>query len=69
MNAQDQIKYYTSRCVSLMNQIETNTQKLMHETIETADLEKAVWNASDEKDLIRLKALHNRLAKLADGGN
>ena len=65
MDSEKQLKYYSSRIVQLMNQFETNTKTLMQES--QSDLEKACWNAIDEKDLVRVRALHNRLCKLVDG--
>jgi hypothetical protein len=67
MNSTKQIKFYSQQCISLMSRYESTTKKLMSEMPCTSDLEKAVWNASDEKDLIRLRALHARLCRLVDG--
>ena len=64
MDSAQQLVYYNKQCVKLMNTYETNTKTMMHES--QSDLEKAIWNATDEKDLIRLKALYNRLCKLID---
>ncbi len=67
MDATQQLKYYSNQIIKLMNQYETNTKTLMSET--QSDLEKACWNAIDEKDLIRVKALHSRLCKVVDNSN
>lgn len=64
MDAENQLKYYSKQIVSLMNVFETKTKTLMQES--QSDLEKACWNAIDEKDLIRVRALHNKLCKLVD---
>lgn len=64
MDAIAQLKYYTKQCTRLMNNYEESTKTMMG--VNHSDLEKAIWNASDERDLIRLKVLHARLCKLVD---
>ena len=67
MDAINRVKYYSSKCVDLMNDYEICTTSLMSDS--HGDMEKAIWNAIDEKDLIRLKALHNSLCKMVDEVN
>ena len=67
MDNLQKVEYYRKQCVSLMNIFEAKTGQLMNEhSTTTSDLEKAVWNAADEKDHRRLFRLHLLLCKLVD---
>ena len=66
MTNEDKVNYYRKACINMMNHYETIAGKLMSDQIDTGDLEKAIWNANDEKDYRRLASIYNRLAKLID---
>lgn len=66
MDSEKQLAYYSKRIVSLMSELEAVTGQMLYASRETSDLEKACWNAMDEKDLLRVKALHAKLCKIVD---
>ncbi len=64
MDNVQKLRYFSREIVNSMNRIEASKRKMMCEI--DAELEKACFNALDEKDLPRVARLYNRLTKMVD---
>jgi hypothetical protein len=65
---EEQLNYFRSRILKLIASYEMKTKLLWHES-DLSELESEFFEASDSKNLIRLKSIHNKICKALDEVN